>query len=59
MPRANRVTGLANVALLERELGGIEYQLSKAPGEAERRALKARKAGLLMALDAEHAKQPP
>ena len=48
---------MANVALLERELGGVEYRLSKSLPADERRALALQKAGLLQALDAEHAKR--
>jgi hypothetical protein len=49
---------LANLGLLERELGSLEYQLLKLPPVASGRAgLEAQKAQLVKALDAEHAKQ--
>ena len=48
---------LVNLGLLERELGSVEYRLSKlAPGAAARAELEAQKQGLLKAIDAELAK---
>ena len=47
---------LVNVGLLERELGSVEYRLSKLPAGAARTELEGQKAQLLKALDAENAK---
>jgi hypothetical protein len=49
---------LVNIGLLERELGAIEYRLSKLPaGAAERADLETQKLRLFKALDQENAKQ--
>ena len=60
MPRDERtgrkaVGALANVAVLERELGGIVHQLHRLgpAASAERAELEARRDGLLALLDAE------
>lgn len=71
--RRGALGAVGNIAVLERELGKLEYERSKvdlalaassaaAVGdrrrlEAERDALAGRRAGLLASLDAEHARQ--
>ncbi len=54
-----RVGALANVAVLERELGGVVHQLHRLgpAASAERAELEARRDGLLALLDAERARQ--
>jgi hypothetical protein len=46
---------LVNIGFLERELGGVEYRLSKlAAGSPERAGLEAQKAQVMKALDKEN-----
>ena len=57
-PGRSAAGALANIGLLERELGSIEHRLWKLPvDDPDRRGLEAHKQRLLKALDEEISKQ--